>query len=76
MIIHDIDKQVKLCLNEIENRYTKGIEFSIYDLFSLSSCINASNFNILKNRLVNQMMVKKIAHLHSGRNGKNIYIKL
>lgn len=42
--IHDIDGQVKKAIQELDMRYSRGMEFKIDDLMAVSSCKEASNY--------------------------------
>lgn len=75
-MIRDINEQVIKAINEIEMRYSKGMKFTIYDLLTTQSCKEANNFSLYKNSLQAKLSPKRIAQLHSTRNGINIYIKL
>ncbi|WP_427041329.1 hypothetical protein HUW86_05195 [Fusobacterium sp. SB021] len=76
MMIRDVNAQVEKAISEIEMRYSKGLKFTIYDLLATQSCEGASNFSLYKNSLQAKLSPKRIAQLHSTRNGINTYIKL
>lgn len=75
-MIRDISSQVGKAINEIEMRYSKGMKFKLEDLLSVSSCMNESNYSIFRNYLKVKVLTRRIAQIHSTRNGTNIYIKL
>lgn len=76
MMIRDINAQVEKAISEIEMRYSKGLKFTIYDLLATQSCEGASNFSLYKNSLQAKLSPRRVAQLHSTRNGVNTYIKL
>ena len=76
MMIRDINAQVEKAISEIEMRYSKGLKFTIYDLLATQSCEGASNFSLYKNSLQARLSPRRVAQLHSTRNGVNTYIKL
>ena len=76
MVIRDIYTQVEKAIQEIEMRYSKGMKFTIFDLLSTQACQETSNFSNYKNQLQAKLSPKRVAELHSTRNGINIYIKL
>ncbi|MDY6172278.1 MAG: hypothetical protein SPH94_03680 [Fusobacterium necrophorum] len=76
MVIRDIYTQVEKAIQEIEMRYSKGMKFTIFDLLTTQSCQEMSNFSNYKNQLQAKLSPRRIAELHSTRNGINIYIKL
>ena len=76
MIIQNINAQVEKAITEIEMRYSKGLKFTIYDLLATQSCEGANNFTLYKNSLQSKLSPRRIAQLHSTRNGINTYIKL
>lgn len=76
MLIRDVNAQVEKALQEVEMRYSKGMKFTIYDLLATSGCEGANNFSNYKNSLQAKLPMKRIAQLHSTRNGINTYIKL
>lgn len=76
MLIRDVNAQVEQAINEIEMRYSKGMLFTIFDLLATQSCEEASNFSMYKNSLQAKLSPRRIAQLHSTRNGINKYIKL
>lgn len=76
MMIRDINAQVEKAISEIEMRYSKGLKFTIYDLLVTQSCEEASNFSLYKNSLQAKLSPRRVAQLHSTRNGVNTYIKL
>lgn len=57
-------------------RYSKGLKFTIYDLLATQSCEGASNFSLYKNSLQAKLSPRRVAQLHSTRDGINTYIKL
>lgn len=76
MMIRDINAQVEKAISEIEMRYSKGLKFTIYDLLATQSCKEASNFSLYKNSLQAKLSPRRVAQLHSTRDGVNTYIKL
>ena len=42
--ITNIDEQVKKAIQELDMRYSRGMEFKIDDLMAVSSCKEASNY--------------------------------
>jgi hypothetical protein len=76
MLIRDVNGQVEKAINEIEMRYSKGMKFTIFDLLVTQSCEEASNFSMYKNSLQAKLSPRRVAQLHSTRDGVNIYIKL
>ena len=76
MMIRDINAQVEKAISEIEMRYSKGLKFTIYDLLATQSCEGASNFSLYKNWLQAKLSPRRVAQLHSTRDGINTYIKL
>ena len=76
MMIRDINAQVEKAISEIEMRYSKGLKFTIYDLLATQSCEGASNFSLYKNSLQAKLSPRRVAQLHSTRDGVNTYIKL
>lgn len=76
MMIRDINAQVEKAISEIEMRYSKGLKFTIYDLLATQSCEGASNFSLYKNSLQARLSPRRVAQLHSTRDGVNTYIKL
>ena len=76
MMIRDVNAQVEKAISEIEMRYSKGLKFTIYDLLATQSCEGASNFSLYKNSLQAKLSPRRVAQLHSTRNGVNTYIKL
>lgn len=76
MVIRDIYTQVEKAIQEIEMRYSKGMKFTIFDLLTTQSCQEMTNFSNYKNQLQAKLSPRRIAELHSTRNGINIYIKL
>lgn len=76
MMIRDINAQVEKAISEIEMRYSKGLKFTIYDLLATQSCEGASNFSLYKNSLQARLSPRRVAQLHSTRDGINTYIKL
>ena len=76
MMIRDINAQVEKAISEIEMRYSKGLKFTIYDLLVTQSCEEASNFSLYKNSLQAKLSPRRVAQLHSTRDGINTYIKL
>ena len=75
-MIRDINNQIEKAVFEIEIRYSKGMKFQLMDLLSVSSCIKESNFSIFRNSLKAKLLNRRIAQIHSTRNGTNTYIKL
>ena len=76
MMIRDVNAQVENAISEIEMRYSKGLKFTIYDLLATQSCEGASNFSLYKNSLQAKLSPRRVAQLHSTRDGVNTYIKL
>ena len=76
MMIRDVNAQVEKAISEIEMRYSKGLKFTIYDLLVTQSCEEASNFSLYKNSLQAKLSPRRVAQLHSTRDGINTYIKL
>lgn len=76
MMIRDVNAQVEKAISEIEMRYSKGLKFTIYDLLATQSCEGASNFSLYKNSLQAKLSPRRVAQLHSTRDGVNTYIKL
>ena len=76
MMIRDVNAQVEKAISEIEMRYSKGLKFTIYDLLATQSCEGASNFSLYKNSLQAKLSPRRVAQLHSTRDGINTYIKL
>ena len=75
-MIRNINNQIEKVIFEIEMRYSKGMKFQLSDLLSVSSCEKESNFSIFRNSLKVKLINKRIAQIHSTRNGTNIFIKL
>lgn len=75
-MIRDINSQIEKAIFEIEMRYSKGMKFQLSDLLSVSSCEKESNYSIFRNSLKAKLINKRIAQIHSTRNGTNIFIKL
>lgn len=57
-------------------RYSKGMKFQLSELLLVSSCEKESNSSIFKNSLKVKLLNRRIAQIHSTRNGTNTYIKL
>lgn len=75
-MIRDINSQIEKAVFEIEMRYSKGMRFQLTDLLSVSACEKESNLNIFINSLQTKLLNRRIAQIHSTRNGTNTYIKL
>lgn len=75
-MIRDVNSQIEKAINEIEKRYSKGIKFKLEDLFSVSPCMNESNFANFRNSLKSKLISKRIAQVYSVRNDGTTYIKL
>lgn len=76
MLIRDVNSQVEKAIAEIERTYSKGMTFTIYDLSATSVCWRANNFSNYKNSLQSKLILRRVAQLHSTRDGVNVYIKL
>lgn len=52
------------------------MKFQLSELLLVSSCEKESNSSIFKNSLKVKLLNRRIAQIHSTRNGTNTYIKL
>ena len=75
-MIRDVEEQLEKAIDEIEMKYSKGMKFQLESLYAVSSCINESNFSHFRNSLKAKLLNRRIAQIHSTRNGTNIFIKL
>ena len=75
-MIRNINSQIEKAVFEIEMKYSKGMRFQLMDLLSVSSYDKESNFSIFINSLKVKLLNRRIAQIHSVRNGTNTYIKL
>lgn len=74
-MIKDLQGQVKLALNEVSNRYTKGMTFRLTDLLSVISCQHEGQYSVLKSLISNELQSKRIAHQAGFENGEKIFRK-
>lgn len=75
-MIRDVNEQIENAIDEIEMKYSKGMKFQLESLYSVSSCMNESNFANFRNSLRARLIGRRIAQVHSTRNGVNTFIKL
>lgn len=75
-MIRDVEEQIEKAIDEIEMKYSKGMKFLLESLYAVSCCINESNFSHFRNSLKAKLLNRRIAQIHSTRNGTNTYIKL
>ncbi len=61
IVIKDLQSQVEKALNEIQMRYSRGTEFTIYDLMASSACRDAQNFDSYRTMLENKISISGIA---------------
>ncbi|MCI5725785.1 hypothetical protein [Fusobacterium sp.] len=73
MVIRDVDGQVEKALNEIQMRYSRGMEFTIYDLMATSACIDAQNFDSYKIMLEIRISNRGVAGCSGTKNGVRLF---
>lgn len=75
MMIKDLNGHVEKALNEIEMRYSRGLEFTIFDLMTTSSCKEATNFVSYRTMLEARISNRGIAACCSIKNGIRVFRK-
>lgn len=73
MVIKDLNGQVEKALNEIKMRYSKGLEFTIYDLMTTASCKEALNFVSYKVMLEARISNRGVASFSGMKNGARLF---
>lgn len=73
MVIKDLNGQVEKALNEIKMRFSKGLEFTIYDLMTTAFCKEALNFVSYRTMLEARISNRGVAGCSGARNGARLF---